>query len=83
MNNIDFKEAYQLLKEQVKKDNHILGCDCSKKDKEIERLNKVINEIKEKIDDYFAYDYENESMARLDTLNKINHIIVDLKEGKE
>lgn len=52
------------------------------KDKEIERLNKAINEIKEKIDDYFGYDYENESQARLDTLNEINHIIVELKEGK-
>lgn len=41
------------------------------------------NEIKEKIDDYFGYDYENESVARLDTLNEINHIIVDLRGGKE
>lgn len=52
------------------------------KDKEIERLNNIIDEIKEKIDDYFAYDYENESMARLDVINEINRIIVEVKEGK-
>ena len=53
------------------------------KDKEIERLNNIINNVKEIIDNYFSYDYENESMARLDTINKINHIIVELKEGEK
>lgn len=48
---------------------------------ENEKYKKVINEIKEKIDDYFGYDYENESQARLDTINEINHIIVDLYNG--
>lgn len=51
LNTIDFEEAYQLLKEQVKKDNHILGCDCSKKDKEIERLKAREQEC---IDKYLA-----------------------------
>lgn len=46
-----------------------------------EKYEKVINEIKEKIDDYFGYDYENESQARLDTINEINYIIVDLYNG--
>ena len=46
-----------------------------------EKYEKVINEIKEKIDDYFGYDYENENQARLDTINEINHIIVDLYNG--
>lgn len=48
-------------------------------EKEINRLNKAINKIKEVVDDYFGYDYENESQARLDTINEINHIIVELK----
>ena len=52
------------------------------KDKEIERLNNIINKIKEIIDNYFIYDYKNESMARLDAINEINHIIVKLKEGE-
>lgn len=72
------KEIKRLSKEVTKYDEIL----CERNN-EIDRLNKAINEIKEKIDDYFAYDYENESMARLDTLNEINHIIVDLKEGKE
>ena len=46
-----------------------------------EKYEKVINEIKEKIDDYFGYDYENESQARLDTINEINYITVDLYNG--
>ena len=46
-----------------------------------EKYEKAINEIKEKIDDYFGYDYENESQARLDTINEINYIIVDLYNG--
>lgn len=54
------------------------GIICEK-NKEIERLNNIINEIKEVVDDYFAYDYKNESTARLDTINKINHIIVESK----
>ena len=40
---------------------------------ENERLNNMTQEIKEKLDDYFCYDYENESQARLDTINEINH----------
>lgn len=55
--------------------------ELQKKDDEIDKYKKVINEIKEKIDDYFGYDYKNESQARLDTINEINHIIVDLYNG--
>lgn len=55
--------------------------ELQKKDDEIDKYKKVINEIKEKIDDYFGYDYKNESQARLDTINEINNIIVDLYNG--
>ena len=41
------------------------------------------DEIKEITDNYFAYDYEDEHSARLYTINKINHIIVELKKGSD
>lgn len=67
---------------QLKELNVCVGCNNNPDYKSRnEKYKKVINEIKEKIDDYFGYDYKNESQARLDTINEINHIIVDLYNG--
>lgn len=80
----ELKEELQITQEKWDKDKQFGKCrtmemlDYKSRN---EKYKKVINEIKEKIDDYFGYDYENESQARLDTINEINNIIVDLYNG--
>ena len=40
-----------------------------------QRLNNILNEIKKIVDDYYAHDYEDENLERLNVIDKINHII--------
>lgn len=70
MNLVDYEKYYHSGSEFI-----IPRDEFEKIIEENQRLNNVLNEIKIIIDDYYAYDYEDENLERLNVIDKINHII--------